>query len=365
MCSATIAGDLDAVARLDRLVDGRMSDRTVDRIKVWTTSGRIVYSDRPELIGRTYELDDSVRSLRPDGIGVAEISEPDEQENEFERNTEPTIEVYPMSRAQTGERLVFEAYFPLSAVDRQWRQLLSQMAPVGLAALVALSLVQLPLAIGLARRVRDSRQARERVLAQSVAAVELERRRLAQSLHDDVIQDLASIGVTLETVEDKVDDRVRPSIQKAGRIVRRDVGLLRDMVDALFPTLHGVAGLDESIRDLTASVSRSGIEVHLDLEPDPGLDATTTSLLYRVTREAVVNVSKHAQATHLYVTFHTTDDEAVLTVTDDGVGFEAAVRQHGHVGLDLVRQTVAEAGGHVDVVSVLGSGTRVVARLPL
>src|SRR4029079_16038921 len=125
---------------------------------------------------------------------------PGKAENEFERGPRALVEVYTLGRASTGEQVIYEAYFPASLVNKAQHDLLIQMAPVGLAALVLLSLVQLPSAMHLSRRVEKSRQSRERLLVQTVAAADHERRRLVQQLHDDVVQDLAGVGYALSSL---------------------------------------------------------------------------------------------------------------------------------------------------------------------
>ena len=179
--SAAIAGDAAALARIDRVVRARMRDGSVARIKIWEASGRVVYSDEPSLIGRTYALPAAVSAVLDGQRGVAEIADDADPENALERDAEGLVEVYVPAVASTGEHLVFETYFPETAVRRVQHDLLAQMAPVALTALVVLSLAQLPPALRLARRVQRGRRSRERLLAQTAAAGDLERRRLAPS----------------------------------------------------------------------------------------------------------------------------------------------------------------------------------------
>jgi two-component system NarL family sensor kinase len=101
--------------------------------------------------------------------------------------------------------------------------------------------------------------------------------------------------------------------------------------------------------------------VNLDLDPDAGVDQVTAGLVYRVAREALVNVWKHAEASVVDVMLRITPDNVELVVSDNGRGPAGAspVRIAGHVGLDIVRETIAEAGGTVVVEPRLPQGTRV------
>jgi two-component system, NarL family, sensor kinase len=241
----------------------------------------------------------------------------------------------------------------------------AQVAPVGMLALGALALSQLPLAIGLARRVSSIRKSRLRLLAQTVRAVELERQRLAQDLHDDVIQDLSGVAVTLEALG-RTRDGPHATVDRTAQILRRDVAVLRDIVADLFPVATLDTGLDAAIRELGAGLVQQGVVVELDLDPDTGVDPVTAGLIHRVAREAMVNVSKHAEAGRVEVELSITADSVHLRVADDGRGAAAAssTRVPGHVGLDIVRETIAEAGGTVVVAPRRPRGTTVTATLP-
>ena len=363
--SAAIAGEPVALARIDSIVRPRMRDGSIARIKIWAMTGRVIYSDQPALIGRIYPLPEAASLLRLGRPAVAQMSDPGKAENEYSGVPTKMVEVYTLGKASTGEQLVYEVYFPASVVNKAQHDLLIQMAPVGLAALVLLSLVQLPSAMHLSRRVQVSRQSRERLLVQTVAAADHERRRLAQQLHDDVIQDLAGVGYALSSLGEHLDAKNGAAVQTLGKIVRRDIGVLRAMVTELYPQELDPQNLASSLRDLGASLRQAGARVDVDVDDYLGLDDTTATLIYRVARETMHNAAKHAQPRHVGVRLVRADAHTVLTVVDDGRGFEAtAAPAAGHFGLKLIRDTVAEAGGTLLVESLIGRGTRVELSLP-
>ncbi|GAA2738939.1 hypothetical protein GCM10009867_32810 [Pedococcus aerophilus] len=373
-----LAADPDAIAAMDRRLTGRMSDGSLARVKIWTRDGTIIYSDEHSLIGRRYPSNPDLAGLVPGAPPVSAISDLDEPENVFERASGGLVEVYTLPVSTNGIDVVYEMYFPLVRVERERNQLVSQMVPVGMLALGTLALSQLPLAIGLARRVTSIRRSRLRMLAQTVKAVELERHRLAQDLHDDVIQDLSGVAVTLESVgrsgrtatsrtgQQTIDRDVAHTVERTAQILRRDVQLLRDIVANLFPVTTHDGGLDASIRELAAVLVQQGLRVNLELDPDPGVDPVTAGLVHRVTREAMVNVSKHAEASTVDVDLVITSDSVELRVSDNGRGTDPGGphRTAGHVGLDIVRETISEAGGTVDVIPRRPHGTTVRAILP-
>lgn len=365
--SGVIAGDKTALAKIDDIVRPRIRDGSIVRIKIWNMNGRILYSDEPALIGRVYPLPEAATLLKGNQSSLVEVSSLAGAENEFERvrGTQVLVEVYTIATASTGEKLIFEAYFPTSVYNQEERALLVQMAPVGVAALIILNLAQLPIALDLARRVQRSRQSRERLLVQAVTAADHERRRLAQELHDDVIQDLAGVGYALSSLGEHLDGANGPAVERLGIIVHHDVELLRAMVTELYPEGLDPQRLARSLTDLGISLRRSDTQVEIDVDEELVLSDTTATLIYRVARESLHNAQKHAQPQNIEVRLASVGAHVVLTIVDDGRGFDpAAAPANGHVGLRLIRDTVAEAGGTLLVDSSPGRGTRVELSLP-
>lgn len=365
--TGAIAGNKAALSRIDATVRARMLDGSVTRIKIWDLSGRVIYSDVPAQIGRKYELPHEAAALTASEPGVAEVTPLNDLENEFDNVAEELVEVYTLARALTGEQLIFEAYYPISFVNRAQRDLLVQMAPVGLSALIILNFAQLPSALHLARQVQRSRLSRQRLLLQTVAAADHERRRLAQDLHDDVIQDLSGVGYALSSLADHLDAKNRPVVERIGEIVRRDVERLRVMVTGLYPRDLDPKSLTRSLSELGSSLREAGARVEIVVDEHLALDETTATLVYRVTRECLHNAEKHANPQNVDVRLEArgAGTSTVLTVVDDGRGFEpTAEAPAGHFGLRLIRDTVAEAGGTLLVDSLIGRGTRIELSLP-
>ena len=364
--SGVLAGQKDALSRIDATARARMLDGSVAHIKIWDLTGRVVYSDESSLIGHVFKFPEAIAALSPSRPTVADVSPLNDAEGKLENQQNELVEVYSLAKALTGEQLIFESELPISLVNQAKHDLLLQIAPVALAALVVLSLAQLPSALHLAREVRRNRQSRQRLLVQTVAAADHERRRLAQGLHDDVIQDLAGVGYALSSLSEHLDAENRPAVERMGTIVRRDVELLRAMLTELYPHDLDPLSLTRSLTDLGGPLRHAGANVDIDVDDQLALDETTATLVYRVARESLHNAEKHAQAQNVDVRLRRDHSMTVLTITDDGRGFEPAAEPAiGHFGLKLIRDTVAEAGGTLLVDSHIGQGTRVELSLPV
>lgn len=360
---AVLRGDSAAIARLDRVVKRGILQGRIVRVKIWDATGRIVYSDERRLIGSRYRSGaNEVRSVRGTQAEVSDLSRP---ENRFERQFDKLLEVYLRIRGPQGEPLLFETYERYSSVAASGRKLWLAFAPAILGTLALLWLVQLPLAWRGARQLRDHQAQRERLLQRAIESSELERRRIAQDLHDGAVQDLAGISYNLTAAAQEAESvqgaaLLRESAQSTRRTIRQLRSLL---VDIYPPDLHRT-GLSPALRDLVAPLGSRGIEASVDTPPDLTLRPELETLLYRCAQEALRNVAKHAEARHVHVQVTTDAETAQLVVTDDGRGLDGPAGE-GHFGLRLLGELAEEAGGLMKVDSEPGRGTRVCIEAPL
>jgi signal transduction histidine kinase len=120
--------------------------------------------------------------------------------------------------------------------------------------------------------------------------------------------------------------------------------------------------------DLVGRLEREGIATGCDVPEDLVLPEPIEALLFRAAREALQNVRKHAGASHVDVSVRRRDDDVVLSVADDGRGFDPAEPPEGevpHLGLELISDLAQEAGGRVQVDAIPGRGTRVRVEVPV
>jgi two-component system, NarL family, sensor kinase len=356
-----LAGDAAAVARLDRVVRARVLRDGIVRVKLWSRDGRIVYSDEPRLRGERYALAADDRAAFAGGV-QADVSDLSRPENRFERGEHKLLEVYLPVRGPSGP-LLFEAYQRFSSVAASGRRLWLAFAPALVGGLLALWLVNLPLARSLGRQ-------RERLLRRAIDASELERRRIAADLHDGVVQDLVGVSYSLSVAAERDDDGAAAAALRSGAArARESVRALRTLlVDIYPPSLHQ-AGLVATLADLADTISARGLPTELAADVRVELPAASEALLFRCAQEALRNAAAHAHAGQATVTLRAAGDRASLEVADDGRGFDPAVLEarpaEGHFGMRLARDLVRDAGGELSVDSAPGRGTRVRVEVPL
>jgi signal transduction histidine kinase len=358
------AGDPAAIRSLDERLAPWLNHGNVLRVKVWDSTGRIVYSDQNSLIGRIYPLPDWGEDLLGSGEGTASVEKQDEVENEFEVGAGELVEVYVRSTAANGQPLMFETYYDGNDVRAEQAAVLQDTAPAILLALGVLQLAQLIPAVRLARRIQADQTERRRLVQRSLEASELERRRIARDLHDEVIQDLAGLSYAMEAEKMRSAPGQRALLAQAHLILHTNVRTLRAMIAELYPINLDRLGLPEALNRLADPLRQAGIRVTLHGENLHKLSRASGALIYRVARESLVNVLKHANASSVEVTLMSRNDVTELRIRDDGRGFDpGSGAPDGHLGMRIMRDTLEDAGGTLVVASTPGGGTIVEARL--
>jgi len=217
-------------------------------------------------------------------------------------------------------------------------------------------------------------RAHRELLGGIIAAQEAERARLSRDLHDDIGQALTSVLLGLRHVEHSlhqpgvdVDDARRRS-GELHELVADALRRARRLAFDLRPTVLDDIGLTPALERLTAEVAeRTGLAVELDvgLAADQRLAPETETVVYRVVQEALTNVVRHAQATHVSVTVAQLGGQVRTLIEDDGSGFDAAARPpRGHLGLDGMDERARIVDGALHVTSTIGVGTTVMLDIP-
>jgi signal transduction histidine kinase len=368
-----LTGERRALERVGDLVEGKILNNSVVRVKMWTRSGRILYSDESRLIGRRYTLGEEEQGLFDTGGVEAELSDLSKPENQFERQDGKLLEAHTVIRTPAGTPVLFEIYQRFDSVSQNAGDLLGALAPPLLGGLVVLLLFQAPLAWSMARRLQRSHRERELLLASAIEASDQERRRIAADLHDGVVQDIAGVAFGLAPLAEEAARRDAPkeaaALKDAVARLRQGVRGLRTLLVEIHPPTLESAGLEAALHDLLSPLVASGIATELYVADSAAVGSARDALIYRAAREAVRNAQAHADATMVCVEVsNPAPNTTRLVVTDDGRGFapgDRARRQaDGHVGLTLLEGLVKQVEGSLAVTSEPGEGTRLQLEVP-
>lgn len=366
------ANDPAALAEVSAVMSQRSADGPIGHITVWVDAGygrgTVLWSDQEPLVGQTFMLEEEAYAVFGTQDTISAPSDPEPGEGGAGLSSGQFIDVHTGTRDAAGDPLLFEVFIPTGNLPDKMLYLVGLILPLPIAALVALSLATLPLAVSLAHRVDRGQRRVQRLLVNAAESSDLERRRIAQDLHDGVVQDLAGIGYALDSDAAKLppDGALRHRLEEMGDILRRDLVSLRTLMTDIYPPDLRARGLAEIVRDLGVRPDVAPGIVRFEIEEPLRPHALTDRLAYRAIREALTNALNHAQALSVLIRIEQDDASMTFEVMDDGVGFDPTTTAPvGHLGMRLISEMVADAGGTMTVESAAGRGSRVRGVLPL
>jgi signal transduction histidine kinase len=193
-----------------------------------------------------------------------------------------------------------------------------------------------------------------------------ERERIAKELHDGIIQSLFAVGMGLQGTalmaeSAGVADRIERAVAELDRVIRD----LRNYIFGLRPGILADRTLEGALKTLGDEVrSDSRLDVSVDVAPEAAsLLASHSHDVVQLTREALSNVARHAHARHAWVRLSNGGGKVVLTIEDDGVGFDARSPTSGN-GLRNMRGRAVALRGELRITSRNGKGTRLRVTVP-
>ena len=198
--------------------------------------------------------------------------------------------------------------------------------------------------------------------ARIVAASDAARRRFERDLHDGAQQRLVSLGLQLRTAQASVPAESHTLKTQISDVVTGLAGLsddLREISRGIHPAILSRGGLGPALRTLAR---RSAVPVEFRLGIDRRLPESVEVAAYYVVAEALTNAAKYAQASAVRVSVEVDCATLHLSITDDGVGGADTHKGSGLIGLI---DRVEALGGHLRISSVVGSGTSLLATIPL
>jgi signal transduction histidine kinase len=331
------------------------------RVKLWDSGGRILWSDEERLIDRIFGPLGDVQ-LAFSGVVSVEEADLTDPENLYEREFGPLIEFYlPVQDTDGRTAAVFEVYQRSEPFNETLAGVRgSTWIRIG-TGLSVLMLFMGSLTAVILRGVERRRRQSERLLRRSLEVRETERVRLATALHDDVGQPLYRLLYGLEALkESQLDPDAAIEAERLSELVREVDDTLRDEMRRLQTSPVDQQGFRTSLRALAADEDSSPLVI-VELDLDRELGSAVEEALYRAAREAVANALKHSGAGRIHVLLTDLNDQAVLKVTDDG----AWQQRPDGLGIATVRAMLEAIDGDLEIWSKDGTGTTVVARVPL
>lgn len=197
------------------------------------------------------------------------------------------------------------------------------------------------------------------IMQAAMDAQEQERAHIGRELHDNVKQMLSMAKVYLEYSRENPAEQAE-MIGRAESIISRAINELRDLSQSLIQVFRQEIGLQLSIENLLDSI-RLGkpfdLKINFDLVDEQRVGDKLKMTVFRILQEHLTNIQSHAHATQVYISLVQSEQELVLTVTDDGRGFDVHQPRKG-IGLTNIYHRVEIFNGEIDLQSAPGKGCR-------
>lgn len=205
---------------------------------------------------------------------------------------------------------------------------------------------------------------------------ELERQRIARDIHDSVIQSITGVIYKTELCTKLMDmdiDKCKVELGNISKMLHGVIGELREVIYDLRPMSYDDIGLDISVeRELSRLNKYANINVHYKINGNLNNIKPVISLsILRIIQEACNNIIKHSDAKNVNVIFTRKEKELILTIEDDGKGFDmeneysVAKDDNSGFGLSMMRERVFFLSGHLDISSEVKKGTKILVKVPL
>lgn len=226
----------------------------------------------------------------------------------------------------------------------------------------------------MARTLTEKMKLERKYLSQIIDAQESERKRISRELHDEIGQALTAIKFNLDMIDKdlpQASSPIRERLGEAKSLSNETLTAMRQLSMDLRPTMLDDMGLIPTLRWYTQNFSnRLNIYSHFQaIGFEEKLPPEIETAFYRIVQEALNNIGKHAAADHVEISLERKDSIISASITDNGKGFdldrvlhpESPERGFGIVGM---QERVSLLGGHIDIESKLGLGTRIHIEVP-
>jgi signal transduction histidine kinase len=193
---------------------------------------------------------------------------------------------------------------------------------------------------------------------------------LARELHDSVSQALYGISLGAHTActlfERGEAARLQEPLRYVLSLAETALTEMRALIFELRPeTLENEGLVNALSKQMQVLAVRHHLTVQTELCAEPDVSFEIKQTLYRIAQEALHNIVKHAQAHTVTLHLEAHGEELILTVRDDGQGFDAGESFPGHLGLHSMRERARKPGGTLTIESAPGEGSCITARLPI
>ncbi len=223
-----------------------------------------------------------------------------------------------------------------------------------------------------ARALQTEISERRRLESELARAIEREQLRLGQELHDGLGQQLTGICYMIQALQaklQKASPMAARELERLGSLMQQSIDQSRDLAKGFYPVELERLGLLTALQEISSKMrQRSNICCVVESDGDPfcsNLKGPVAIQLFRIAQEAMHNAIKHSQAKRIVVRLASTNGHIILTVKDDGIGFNAHARTKKGMGLAIMQYRARMVDGTLDIRTTDEGGVVVTCSAPL
>jgi PAS domain S-box-containing protein len=210
----------------------------------------------------------------------------------------------------------------------------------------------------------------ERMVESALRAEEEERNRIAQELHDGIVQQLVACGMFVQNLYDRAGDdgEMQQEISRLYDLLKKTMIHTRDLSHKLKSAEFEVMSLPDLLNQLTSQLSYLS-EINFEFKSflknsESVFDVNFKTNIYRVVQELCNNILKHSKASNAVITAENVNETLFISIKDDGIGFDGQEDSTG-VGLTNVKSRVQRLGGKIEFKPLPDTGVQVDLEIPV
>lgn len=225
-----------------------------------------------------------------------------------------------------------------------------------------------PALIGTMLDITDRIQEQIRINTAVIEAQEKERRQIGMELHDNVKQILAASLLNIGMVKSNLGDKEKAAeiLDNLRKYTTEAIDELRRLSHQLSPSINTDDSFQEQIERLIHTMNiENRLKIFIDMdEIRQPIRSEIQTALYRILQEQFNNILKHAEASVASISIRPDSNKIMLTIRDNGKGFDTSVKKDG-IGLENIKRRAFALGGKADVISIPGKGCEINVQIPL
>ncbi|MFZ4398633.1 MAG: histidine kinase [Bacteroidales bacterium] len=218
----------------------------------------------------------------------------------------------------------------------------------------------------LKKQSNELEEGKAKRLSSLIDGQEMERQRLSRDMHDSLGQSLLAVKIKLEHAKNSNFEKSRQLIIETQELLSNTIQEIKNISNDLMPPVLEAFGLEQGLRTLCKNTAtNTGIPIEFISKNIPAtMDARMQIYLYRISQEAINNISKHSAASEVIFSISFSSESVLMNIADNGKGFDIENIDAKSNGILNIKERVKLLKGECDFFSSIENGTKIIIKIP-